>query len=96
MTNGELFRKQYPNINVEENGNCMWIYFDYPNYYTMPIEWWNDNVSVIEKIKDDIRQVVCENSDVIWSMGLKHSLKIIDKHTAESEEKYEQDKSIQK
>ena len=52
ITNCELFKKNYPDIKVVENGSCMWIYFDdSTNHYTMPKEWWNDELK-IEKIME--------------------------------------------
>lgn len=47
MTNGELFRRMYPNVKIKENGSCVWIYnMDETgcNHYTMSMEWWNDRI----------------------------------------------------
>lgn len=57
MTNGELFIAENPNIEFKLNGSCVWIYFDSVNHYTMPVEWWNQEISLFNKIRAEIEHV---------------------------------------
>ena len=55
MTNGELFIKENPNVEVKINGSCVWIYyFDGVNHYTMPVEWWDKEIGLFEDIRAEI------------------------------------------
>ena len=78
MTNGELFIAENPNIEFKINGSCVWIYFDGVNHYTMPISWWEQEISLFNKIRAEI--------DNALSDGMIHKktvLGIIDKYTTE-------------
>lgn len=47
MTNGEYFVLTHPNVKVEENGTCVWIYnldSTICNHHTMSMEWWNEEM----------------------------------------------------
>lgn len=47
MTNGEYFVLTHPDIKVEENGTCVWIYnldSTICNHHTMSMEWWNEEM----------------------------------------------------
>lgn len=47
MTNGEYFVLTHPDVKVEENGTCVWIYnldSTICNHYTMSMEWWNEEM----------------------------------------------------
>ena len=59
MSNGELFIKENPNIEFKLNGSCVWIYFYDYNHYTMPIEWWEQEISLFDKIRAEIEEVFC-------------------------------------
>lgn len=54
MTNGELFIVENPNIKYKLNGSCVWIYFDGVNHYTMPTLWWDQEISLVDKIRAEI------------------------------------------
>ena len=54
MSNGELFIAENPNIEFKLNGSCVWIYFDGVNHYTMPVEWWEQEVSLFDKLRAEI------------------------------------------
>ena len=54
MTNGELFIKENPNIEYKINGSCVWIYFDGVNHYTMPTSWWEQEISLFDKIRAEL------------------------------------------
>ncbi len=85
MTNGELFKKENPNIEVKINGSCVWIYyFDGVNHYTIPTEWWNKEIGLFEDIKADIDSHCSDNRD--RNDGLYIAMKIIDKHIREDGE----------
>ena len=45
MTFGQLFRKLHPEIEVKENGTCVWLYFDDVNYYPFGAKWWNAEIN---------------------------------------------------
>ena len=55
MTNGELFIKENPTVETKINGSCVWIYFYDYNHYTMPVEWWDKEIDVFDKIKKEIQ-----------------------------------------
>ena len=47
MTNGEYFVLTHPDVKVEENGTCVWIYnldSTICNHHTMSMEWWNEEM----------------------------------------------------
>ena len=54
MTNGQLFIKENPTVEIKINGSCVWIYFDRVNHYTMPVEWWNKKIGLFEDIKAEL------------------------------------------
>ena len=56
MTNGELFIKENPTVETKLNGSCVWIYFDGVNHYTMPTLWWEQEISLFDKIKSEIAE----------------------------------------
>jgi len=86
MTNGELFIKENPTVETKINGSCVWIYFYDYNHYTMPVEWWDKEIDVLDKIRAEIQQVVEEEADdKSWSRGLHYALKIIDRHTGKEQ-----------
>ena len=90
MTNGELFIAENPNIEFKLNGSCVWIYFDGVNHYTMPVEWWEQEISLFDKIraeiqtdKDNIENNNIYSRDVIDDgicIGLQMALDTISKH----------------
>ena len=85
MTNGELFTRENPDIEVKINGSCMWIYFDGVNHYTMPISWWGQEISLFDKIRAKIRKKMkfnCFNESYVLYDDIS---KIFDKYRAESE-----------
>lgn len=87
MTNGELFKKENPDIEVKINGSCVWIYyFDGVNHYTIPTDWWNKEIGLFEDIKAEIEAY---QSDAFYSddvmMNKKTVLEIINKHMKEGE-----------
>ena len=88
MTNGELFIAENPNIETKINGSCVWIYYpDGVNHYTMPVSWWEQEISLFDKIRAEI-----ENEKHIgftpqdFADGLDLALEIIDKYKAERSE----------
>ena len=88
MTNGELFIAENPNIETKINGSCVWIYYpDGVNHYTMPVSWWEQEISLFDKIRAEI-----ENEKHIgftpqdFADGLDLALEIIDKYIAERSE----------
>lgn len=99
MTNGELFIIENPNIEFKLNGSCVWIYFDGVNHYAMPISWWEQEISLFDKIRDEIEEKyggydICEwfedydyeenNISEYRSVGdVSDILAIIDKYIAE-------------
>lgn len=54
----------------------------------------SDLVAMLDKIRAEIIQVAAEETkeDPKWALGLKYSIKIIDKHTAGSEPQESEDK----
>ena len=54
MTNGQLFIRENPTIEVKINGSCVWIYFDGINHYTMPVKWWDKEIDVLDKIRERV------------------------------------------
>ena len=91
MTNGQLFIKENPTIEVKINGSCVWIYFDGVNYYTMPVEWWDKEIDVLDKIRAEIEDIAFDWQEIdgehenFMVVDLNDALNIIDKYRAESE-----------
>lgn len=56
MTNGELFIKENPNVEIKINGSCVWIYYDGVNHYTMSTEWWEQEIGLFEDIRAEIKE----------------------------------------
>ena len=56
MTNGQLFIKENPTVEIKINGSCVWIYFDGVNHYTMPVKWWDKEIGLFEDIKAEIQE----------------------------------------
>ena len=55
MTNEQLFIKENPTVEIKINGSCVWIYFDGVNHYTMPVEWWDKEIGLLDDIKAEIQ-----------------------------------------
>lgn len=93
MTNGELFIVENPNIEFKLNGSCVWIYFDGVNHYTMPISWWEQEISLFDKIRAEIEQRIGELNldDYDFCSGLIWARNLIDKYKAESEPQESED-----
>ena len=95
MTNGQLFIKENPTIEVKINGSCVWIYFDGVNHYTMPVKWWDKEIDVLDKIRAEMVKQAEEwksyNSNSVAykniANGLYRAVNVIDKYMAESEDK---------
>lgn len=89
MTNGELFIVENPNIKYKLNGSCVWIYFDGVNHYTMPTLWWEQEISLFDKIRAEIEQnaypIVHGVNNHEKGMTLYGILQIIDKYREVSE-----------
>lgn len=88
MTNGQLFIKENPNIKFKLNGSCVWIYFDGVNHYTMPTSWWEQEISLFNKIRAEIQENINYNKKMNYQgivAGLLLTLTIIDKYKAEIE-----------
>lgn len=91
MTNGELFIRENPTVETKLNGSCVWIYFDGVNHYTMPVSWWDKEIGLLDKIRAEIEQEynrlskirADETLELGECLGLKMSLKIIDKYRNE-------------
>ena len=88
MTNGELFIAENPNMEFKLNGSCVWIYFDGVNHYTMPVEWWDKEISLFNKIRAEIEHV---KDNPLFGMVsndtiLEVILEIIDKYRNEVSE----------
>ena len=61
MTNGEYFVLTHPDVEVKENGTCVWIYnLDNTtcNHYTMSMEWWNEEMATVYEFKG------CDNCEL--------------------------------
>ena len=91
MTNGELFIVENPNIEYKLNGSCVWIYFDGVNHYTMPTLWWEQEISLFDKIRAEIDEQknhrFFDDADMcIYKAGLIDALEVIDKYRERSEE----------
>jgi len=87
MTNGQLFIKENPTVEIKINGSCVWIYFDGVNHYTMPTSWWKQEISLFDKIRAEIDslerfEIRGEKTPLING---DNALRIIDKYKAESE-----------
>ena len=82
MTNGELFIVENPNIEFKLNGSCIWIYFDGTNHYTMPISWWEQEISLFDKIRAEIEQTFLDDGSM-QEYTVEECLRIIDKYKAE-------------
>ena len=96
MTNGELFLVENPTIEVKVNGSCVWIYFDGVNHYTMPVEWWEQEISLFDKIRaeiwdlqygDEERSMTDAHRVDAYNNAIRQVIEIIDKYKAESENK---------
>ena len=90
MTNGELFIRENPTVETKINGSCVWIYFDGVNHYTMPTSWWEQEISLFDKIKTEINAIeisgqIDEHTMFVRSAdGVKEMvLNIIDKYRNE-------------
>lgn len=86
MTNGELFIKENPTVEIKINGSCVWIYFDGVNHYTMPVEWWEQEISLFDKIKAEIQENINYSKKMNYQgivAGLLLTLNIIDKYRNE-------------
>ena len=57
MTNGELFIRENPTVETKINGSCVWIYFDGVNHYTMPTSWWEQEISLFDKLRAKINAI---------------------------------------
>ena len=45
MTIGQLFQEVFPDIQVTENGTCVWLNeTEFPNHFTLDMEWWNTEI----------------------------------------------------
>ena len=84
MTNGELFIKENPNTKFKLNGSCVWIYFYDYNHYTMPVEWWNKEIDVLDKIRAEIDELQKEYKEYGWAYD--DALEVIDKYRSEVRE----------
>ena len=71
MTNGELFIAENPNIEFKLNGSCVWIYFDGVNHYTMPVEWWDKEISLFNKIRAEIIEKYWDCEICKWKIDYK-------------------------
>lgn len=95
MTNGELFIRENPTIEVKINGSCVWIYFDGVNHYTMPVKWWDKEIDVLNKIRAEISEfkddkiIHAERNEMIDIV-----LEILDKYKAESEPQEISDRNL--
>lgn len=92
MTNGELFIVENPNIEFKLNGSCVWIYFDGVNHYTMPISWWEQEISLFDKIRaeiwdlqygDEEKSMTDEDRADAYNNAIIQAVEIIDKYRAE-------------
>lgn len=96
MTNGELFIKENPTVETKLNGSCVWIYFDGVNHYTMPTLWWNQEISLFDKIELEIKAMFPPSGSWMYEEGhevehtvcevLVNVLQIIDKYRNEVRE----------
>ena len=82
MTNGELFIKENPTVEIKINGSCVWIYFDGVNHYTMPTLWWEQEIGLFEDIKAEIKELPYQRifGSVSSYSLLDTVIEIIDKH----------------
>lgn len=89
MTNGELFIKENPTVETKINGSCVWIYFDGVNHYTMPVEWWEQEISLFDKLRAEIEAldegISNYHNDRPWIFK-DEALDIIDKYRNEVSE----------
>lgn len=87
MTNGELFIRENPDVEIKINGSCVWIYYYGVNHHTMPVEWWNKEIGVFDKLRAEIEAY---QSDAFYSddvmMNKRTVLEIIDKYRNEVNE----------
>lgn len=86
MTNGELFIKENPNIEYKLNGTCVWIYFDGVNHYTMPTLWWEQEISLFDKIKAEIEQTAFKDVNGSKYIFVNRVNQIIDEYREGEEE----------
>ena len=66
MTFGQLFTVMNPDVNICENGTCVWIFHDDVNHYTMGLEWWN------KEIPDHAIAMLKEQSEIVRCEDCKH------------------------
>lgn len=83
MTNGELFIKENPTVEIKINGSCVWIYFDGVNHYTMPVEWWEQEISLFDKLRTEIIENAKHTMNDTRAEGLYMALNIVDKYRNE-------------
>ena len=89
MTNGELFIKENPTVETKINGSCVWIYFDGVNHYTMPVEWWDKEISLFDKLRAKIEEPLKINEGMhtesakAQAIALSWCIEIIDKYRNE-------------
>lgn len=74
-----------PNIEFRINGSCVWIYFDGVNHYTMPTLWWEQEISLFDKIIAEIEGELEQDNHSFYRAALEDVLKIIDKYKGEQE-----------
>ncbi len=88
MTNGELFIRENPNIEFKLNGSCVWLYFDGVNHYTMPVSWWEQEISLFDKLRAEIENdwQLKKYPSSPFSCGLRRAIEIIDKYRNEVSE----------
>jgi hypothetical protein len=79
MTNGELFIAENPNIEFKLNGSCVWIYYpDGVNHYTMSTSWWEQEISLFDKMRAEMQsQIACNG---FFNDGIEKCIAIVDKY----------------
>lgn len=90
MTNGQLFIKENPTVEIKINGSCVWIYFDGVNHYTMPTLWWEQEISLFNKIRAEIEEI--ETYDGLY-VDRAYVLQILDKYKSESKPQESEDEN---
>ena len=84
MTNGQLFIRENPTVEIKINGSCVWIYFDGVNHYTMPVEWWEQEIEVLDNIRAEILTLDDVEYDFDgYCKAIADALQIIDKYKIE-------------
>ena len=89
MTNGELFIVENPNIEFKLNGSCVWIYFDDVNHYTMPVSWWDKEISLFNKLRAELHATAEMHDDGDYYLRDEWIDEIFDKYKAGNEDKKE-------